>query len=337
MKCESIMRPKVSVALATYNGEKYIEEQLESIIKQTRAPDELVICDDCSNDETINIITKKIKNAHFDVKLVSNDKNIGYVQNFSKALEMSSGDIVFLCDQDDVWLSDKIEFIINKFNTQPDIQLLIHDVDYCKEDLTPIGQTKLQRMESNFDIESDYVVGMATAVRRSFLVHCLPVPSAPEVTHDKWLHDCARVLGCKGIVREVLALYRRHSLNVTAPSRLNVDFVTTRHYFGNESLAFLKLFRMETDLGSPDISPLVQWLDSRKMVLLDNGFSSEDRINTFIQYEEKRLRARNSRQSILRLDRWKRLFPIYDLYRSGGYHYYCGWKSALKDLLRTYA
>src|SRR5688572_22956866 len=95
----------VSVALCTYNGANFIGEQLQSICSQTMSPNEIVICDDASTDKTISCI-REIKNNYpaIDWKIVKNTSNLGYVKNFEQAISLASGDIIFLSDQDDVWL-----------------------------------------------------------------------------------------------------------------------------------------------------------------------------------------------------------------------------------------
>lgn len=105
---------KISLVLATYNGEKYLKKQLDSIINQTTKIDEIIIVDDCSIDETVNIVTKYIRNNNLmDWKFVVNDENLGYRKNFRKAISMATGDIIFLCDQDDIWSKYKVEKMIN--------------------------------------------------------------------------------------------------------------------------------------------------------------------------------------------------------------------------------
>lgn len=92
-----------SVAMCTYNGEKYIKEQLESIIHQTLPPDEIIICDDGSNDHTISAIKETMRVWRGSWMLVQNEKNLGYKKNFQKAISLCQGDIIYLSDQDDVW------------------------------------------------------------------------------------------------------------------------------------------------------------------------------------------------------------------------------------------
>src|SRR3989339_673267 len=98
----------ISIAMCTYNGEKYIEQQLNSFLTQTILPNELVICDDCSKDKTIEILQEFSKKAKFPVRIYLNEKNLGSTKNFEKAIGLSKGDIIFCSDQDDVWHNQKI-------------------------------------------------------------------------------------------------------------------------------------------------------------------------------------------------------------------------------------
>lgn len=113
----------ISVVLATYNGQKYVKEQLLSIINQTIAPDEIIICDDCSTDNTLSIIDTVKAECSILIKIYKNAKNLGYIKNFRKAIELSKGDYVFLCDQDDIWEKNKIQIIIS--------QMQAHDSLLC--------------------------------------------------------------------------------------------------------------------------------------------------------------------------------------------------------------
>ena len=159
---------KISIAMTTFNGEKYLQEQLDSFVVQTRRPDELIIFDDCSTDETLAIALNFAEGSPFAVKVFSNDRNLGYSQNFSRALKLCSGDYVFLSDQDDVWHPEKIARMLARFDAEPNVQLLIHDLDYCKADLSPIGQTKIERMTGVFDLQREYIVGSLPDGRQAY-------------------------------------------------------------------------------------------------------------------------------------------------------------------------
>ena len=133
---------KASIAMATYNGQKYVKEQLDSFTNQTRQPDELIICDDASTDNTVKICKEFAKNANFDVTIIENETNLGLAQNFGKAMSICTGDIVFLSDQDDVWFQDKIEVMIEALDHN-DYQLILHDLEYCNNKLELIGETTI--------------------------------------------------------------------------------------------------------------------------------------------------------------------------------------------------
>ena len=104
----------VSIAMTTYNGEKYVEKQLRSIFTQTRQPDEIIICDDCSKDHTLEIVRRIVAEykAEDRVRLVENQQNLGYIRNFHQAIGMTSGDYLFLADQDDEWYPHKLERVL---------------------------------------------------------------------------------------------------------------------------------------------------------------------------------------------------------------------------------
>ena len=122
---------KLSIAMATYNGENYIGQQLESLRTQTRCADEVVIVDDCSADTTPNIIRTFIENNSLsNWKLTVHTKNQGCTRTFREALSLTTGDIIFLCDQDDVWLPDKIEKTANFMEENPKIQMISCNFDF---------------------------------------------------------------------------------------------------------------------------------------------------------------------------------------------------------------
>lgn len=127
---------KVSVALATYNGEKYILEQLRSILEQTRQVDEVVITDDCSKDGTVELVREFIaKNKLSSWHLYENESNLGYGANFFKAIDLCSGNIIFLSDQDDVWVKNRVEVMAQIMESHPDIGLLNTESVPLKEDV----------------------------------------------------------------------------------------------------------------------------------------------------------------------------------------------------------
>jgi len=125
---------KISIAMASYNGEKYINDQVMSIINQTYKPDEIIIVDDFSKDDTKIIIKKIIKREkNIDIKLYENPQNLGVVATFKKAIEKATGDIIFLCDQDDIWDSNKIEEMIKPFINDKNLMAVVSGYNIINE------------------------------------------------------------------------------------------------------------------------------------------------------------------------------------------------------------
>lgn len=120
----------ISVAIATYNGQEFIKEQLLSILNQTMPVDEIVICDDQSSDDTVKIIQELLCDK---IYLYQNEKNLGYKLNFKKALSYCKGDYIFLCDQDDIWKPNKVQTMIEIMQNHPEIKALASTYDLIDE------------------------------------------------------------------------------------------------------------------------------------------------------------------------------------------------------------
>lgn len=145
---------KLSVALCTYNGEKYIKKQLDSIFNQTIQVDEINICDDGSNDNTIEIITQIQKKYPSIINLHQNTKNLGCSKNFEKAIKLCQGEFIFLSDQDDLWRKDKIEKTLTIFDQNPEAEGVFSNADLIDEndDLIP----SLTIWDSVFFLEKEF-------------------------------------------------------------------------------------------------------------------------------------------------------------------------------------
>jgi glycosyltransferase involved in cell wall biosynthesis len=132
---------KISVALCTYNGEKYVAEQLDSILNQSIHVDEIVICDDGSTDKTGTIIREYQQKYHGIFKIFSNEKNIGYTKNFEKAIGLCSGDLIFLCDQDDIWKLNKVEVVKQAAELNPQKNIFAHRIEILESNGKTINQS----------------------------------------------------------------------------------------------------------------------------------------------------------------------------------------------------
>lgn len=320
---------KVSIALATYNGEQYLKEQLESILNQSYLPFEVVIMDDASNDRTLEIAREFASKAPFQVIISSNNETLGYTKNFSNALSNCTGDIVLLCDQDDVWHENKIETIINFLTQNPKTQLAIHDLAFCDADLNLTGQTKLSRVSATSSPLMGYVTGMATAVRGPFLKACLPIPNN-GVTHDLWLHSCAILFDVKSIIPTVLSLYRRHGNNVTNVNSLNSANKST--WLTLHLNSFKAADEIELINSRARCNHLINWLVNGKFERINNFQFDPTLIEKSLTCLKKDIQNIEDRLELRKLNRKKRFIPVIRHYFRGGYSTFSGFKSALKDL-----
>lgn len=206
---------KISIAMATYNGSRYLGEQLESFAQQDLLPDELVVCDDRSSDATLQILQEFRAAAPFEVLVHANETTLGFTANFSRALAKTTGDIVFLADQDDFWSKEKIAVIADAFAANRNAHLLVHDAELSDEDLRGSGTGYLEQVVRGYGSSRSLATGALTAVRRELLRLVLPVPTGIQ-GHDIWLHDIAHMVGARQVIPRRLQRIRRHRANTSA-------------------------------------------------------------------------------------------------------------------------
>lgn len=213
---------KVSIALCTYNGEPFLQEQLDSIANQTRLPDEVVIGDDASTDKTLEILERWRDSMPFRVKIITRKKNLGFRKNFETTAKECDGDVLFFCDQDDIWFPEKIEKVMMIFESSSEVDLIGHNTVVVDKNRQNLGLTEITLrspknknlsmsmrffcpVNNSFPITS----GCCLVVRIDFMKKCLPFFS----THDTSLYLLARV-GSKFVtIFEPLMYYRFHGQN----------------------------------------------------------------------------------------------------------------------------
>jgi len=204
----------VSIAMTTYNGESYIEKQLQSILNQTYNSLEIIICDDCSNDSTVEIIKKYIR-IDTRIQLVKNKKNLGFKKNFEQAISLCTGDYIALSDQDDIWKNNKIEKLLSKIGKHDLIHSAVSLIDE-KGKIISNKWVKKNNFKYNFEklIFGTTVTGCTVLFKKNLLKFFYPIPTG-EKYHDWWLALLASK--SKGItyLDEVLTLYRQHGLQDT--------------------------------------------------------------------------------------------------------------------------
>jgi glycosyltransferase involved in cell wall biosynthesis len=217
---------KTSVAMCTYNGEDYLLEQLQSILFQTKSIDEIVICDDCSTDKTLEIVQRFKEKCPVPVIVKENAGNIGYTKNFEQAISQCSGDIIFLSDQDDIWMPEKVSVICDFFDNHPDVSFLFTNAQlintigansYDKTLFDAVGWNKKTKklFQEGYGYEvlatSGRVTGATTALRASFIPYCIPFPQTSiSIVHDECIAVIAMLHDKIAYIEECLIKYRLH-------------------------------------------------------------------------------------------------------------------------------
>ena len=229
---------KISIAMATYNGAQYIQKQLESFIDQTIKPYEIIISDDCSTDNTLKIINDFREKVPFKVNVIVNSKNLGYTGNFNSALMNTTGDVIFLSDQDDVWYPNKIEHMLNVMEGKPNNLVYMNDALLTDSNLNSKHLTKYGQIKSAGLSDSKFVMGCCCMVRRELLNFCLPIPFNLK-GHDDWIVGIAEGIQQKYIDKTTLQYYRRHEYNESNFIANRVKKVTKKDIWVAE---FKKLF-----------------------------------------------------------------------------------------------
>lgn len=206
----------VSVVLASYNGARYIHEQVESILSNISSDDELIVTDDGSTDSTVEYV-EEYKRKHKNIKLIQGPRR-GVVANFENGIKHSAGDLIFLSDQDDVWLPGKVDRVKSLFSKDLELTCVLHDVTVVDGNLNVINNSffELRGSRPGFwnNILKNSYMGSAMAFKRSVLPYVLPIPSNVPM-HDQWI---GLVNDCYGKVmfdHQQLGLYRRHDSNVS--------------------------------------------------------------------------------------------------------------------------
>ena len=228
------MNQKIDVLLATYNGEKYLKEQIDSILNQTYTNIRLIISDDCSKDNTRSIL-KEYEQKDDRVKIYYQEKNQGYIKNFEFLLKQVESDIYMLSDQDDVWLPEKIEKTYQTLK-EKDADLVFGDLEVVDEKLDTMYPSFNEYMLLNRKIEKyidsykvnylyNCVTGCTVMSKKDFIEKVLPVPSKSKyVAHDHWLGIIISINGKLIYMPEKYIKYRQHGNNEIGTNKISHGF-----------------------------------------------------------------------------------------------------------------
>mgnify|MGYP004702204197 CR=1 FL=1 len=219
---------KISIALCTYNGEKYLAEQLQSLFDQSLSPDEIVVSDDGSKDSTLVIVETFKLRDRIPIRVLTHDQNLGVYRNFIHCIENCTGDIIFTCDQDDYWMPNKLEkhMLIHTNNPEVDLvysnaEVVLNTLDHV---LYPLWEREsildVQKGKSSFSslvVKGQSIAGCCMSFKKSFFEKILPVPDL--VYHDDWIATSACLSGKIIGLPEPLIKYRQHGGNVVGTVR----------------------------------------------------------------------------------------------------------------------
>ena len=245
-------KPLVSIALCTYNGEKYITGQLDSIINQDYPNLEIIIIDDKSTDDTVNIL-KSFQEKHNIIKLFVNQANIGFNKNFKKALDNCSAEYIAIADQDDIWFPEKISVLMNGIK---DNLLFYHDSEYIDESGIRSGKTtRSHHRFVNGDCSKNLlyyncISGHASLIRKE-LINLTPKFSE-KLYYDWWLAYTAACTGRIDYTTEILVKHRKHPASSTGKDKTDPKALRVEHLnlFVKHALTPESLRRLVTNLLS---------------------------------------------------------------------------------------
>lgn len=235
---------KISIVMATYNGEKFIREQLDSFSNQTILPDELVVCDDCSSDNTLAILQEYKAKASFNVIILKAEKNQGSTKAFELAVKKATGDWIFFSDQDDVWSSNKIEeFLIAIDSNENNLGLVYSDYEVVDENLNALDKNLYVAFDyKNPIIETENawklflktcaISGCIMAVKKEVIENALPFNS---VIHDRWIVFVASMTSKIKYIDKKLFFYRQH-----ASQQIGINYTKTNEIDAEKALYYFK-------------------------------------------------------------------------------------------------
>jgi hypothetical protein len=224
---------KISVVVCTYNGQNYLADQLESILSQSRFPDEVVVADDGSTDSTMRLLKDFSELSPFPVRLLpSLSKRLGVTKNFERAISACNGSVIALADQDDVWKTEKLQSMLTAFDANPGCGYVFSDAKLIDSSGKPLGDATLWSMvgfegarRQHYEEKNQlpvmlrggsFVYGMAMAFRADLRDLLLPITSnSADCTHDTWIATLLSAAGHPGIaLPNTLVAYRQHAHQV---------------------------------------------------------------------------------------------------------------------------
>jgi glycosyltransferase involved in cell wall biosynthesis len=348
-RCGSGMPPSInlhipllqtlSIALCTYNGSKFLREQLQSLVNQTLSPFEVVITDDCSSDDTISIIQEFDK--VLNIKVFVNEIPLKVTKNFEKAVSHCSGEIILLCDQDDIWQPDKLTKISQYFQANPNQLAVFSDAYLVNEQGISLNKNffsavrflepQIEQFKDGNVVElllaGNRTAGCMMAFRKELVQKVIPFPThIPLMIHDNWITIVVAMLDSLGMIEEQLISYRQHNFQ----------------QIGTRAKEIGKTVTLKDRFSRPRNEKLAPFLEKRDYfcILRDALLKRIDSNNPNFKHFEEIINYYEIRGSLSPFH-LTRFFPVLNLLLKGDYHRYkdqeASWKApyvaALGDLL----
>ncbi len=316
---------RISIALCTYNGGRFLQAQLDSYVAQTRRPDELVVCDDGSSDDTLELVERFRERAPFPVRIVRNTDRLGSTKNFEQAIGLCTGDLIAASDQDDVWLPDKLALCEAALDAQPPAGLVFTNADVVDDELRPLGHQlweaihlhalarRRMRRGHGFDVllRQWAVTGATMMFRAHHRAHVLPIP--PCWIHDGWIAFIIGALGPVTSVERSTMQYRQHAAQQIGGKKLG-----WREQYALARQVGRKEFRLEHERFGLAYERLRARAEPKVLA----------RVARKVRHQQRRLAIAECPS------RWRRMLLALDELLRGGYHRYSpATTHVLKDLL----
>lgn len=307
---------RVAVAIATWNGERYLRQQLDSIAANSRTPEEIVLVDDCSADDTVVIAEEFARRAPCAMRIKRNKERLGFNASFQRAASLADGDVVLFSDQDDVWLPHHVESLVTPFENQRDVAVVVSDSLYVDAELRPTGQTlwmverfhrsDLRRVRSGWQfpgwVRHRAIAGHGMAVRADLRPVLLPF--GVDWMYDQWLGLTAAACGSVVIEPRPLTLHRQHD----------------RQALGHRRKRLWDLYRKDPRLAATAFSrQIARWNELRNRLAAHGSSLRDERVIAVIDARIAFLHARRTMRLGSPIHRI--VLATAELVR-GGYHQY---------------
>jgi len=276
--------PLISIVIATYNGEKFLAKQIDSLLNQTYKNFEIIAVDDCSTDETLNILNEYAA-QHDNFTVVKNNCNLGYVKNSEKGFLLANGDYIAPCDQDDVWLSEKIDILLDNMT---DCEIAYCNSVFIDSEDNLTGDSLADRTNfSDFDNPLMYVIGAsapghAMLIKKDIAMNAMPFPVL--FSHDNWLGFVATFSGKVKLVNRILVHYRRHDSNVFSTVHKKKKIKETKQQKLEKAQERLQTLYEKCPNHLPEKEILAQLCKSYESYAFSNNFL---RMKLFFQHRNK--------------------------------------------------